>query len=146
MNTLQLGLIQGNLRCFGANCNMSRTTRFVCYIFLLKYSSVLYFTLFPSLLGAMQLTWVEYNFVQFITYGIKALWTKWLLLALSRMQLTCVQYSFVQCVTAVSHRSNQSGRLHYLVMHRNSTAALHCNIWKIWFDCVFVFSVVHFCS
>ena len=50
MNTLQLGLIQGNLRCFGANCNMSRNTRFLCYFFLLKYSSVLYFTLFPSLL------------------------------------------------------------------------------------------------
>ena len=50
MNTLQLGLIQGNLRCFGANCNMSRNTRFLCYFFLLEYSSVLYFTLFPSLI------------------------------------------------------------------------------------------------
>ena len=49
MNTLQLGLIHGNLRCFGANCNMSRITRFLCYFFLLKYSFVLYFTLFPSL-------------------------------------------------------------------------------------------------
>ena len=49
MNTLQLGLIQGNLRCFGANCNMSWNTRFWCYFVLLKYSSVLYFTLFPSL-------------------------------------------------------------------------------------------------
>ena len=49
MNTLQIGLIQGNLRCFGTNCNMSRNTRFLCYFFLLKYSSVLYFTLFPSL-------------------------------------------------------------------------------------------------
>ena len=28
---------------------MSRITRFLCYYFLLKYSSVLYFTLFPSL-------------------------------------------------------------------------------------------------
>ena len=27
---------------------MSQTTRFLCYFFLLKYSSVLYFTLFPS--------------------------------------------------------------------------------------------------
>ena len=50
MNTLQIGLIQGNLRCFGTNCNMSRNTRFLCYFFLLKYSSVLYFMLFPSLL------------------------------------------------------------------------------------------------
>ena len=49
MNTLQLGLIQGNIRCFGANCNMSRNTRFLCYFFLLKYVSVLFFTLFPSL-------------------------------------------------------------------------------------------------
>ena len=51
MNTLQIGLIQGNLRCFGTNCNMSRNTRLLCYFFLLKYSSVLYFTLFPSLGG-----------------------------------------------------------------------------------------------
>ena len=57
--------------------------------------------------GAMQLTWVEYNFVQFITYGIKALWTKWLLLALSKMQLTCEQHGFVQC-SAVSHSSDQN--------------------------------------
>ena len=33
MNTLQLGLIQGNIRCFGANCNMSRNTRFLCFFF-----------------------------------------------------------------------------------------------------------------
>ena len=49
MNTLELGLIQGNLRFFGANFNMSRNTRFLCYFFSLKYSSVLYFTPFPSL-------------------------------------------------------------------------------------------------
>ena len=34
MNTLQLGLIQGNIRCFGANCNMSRNTHFfVLFLF-----------------------------------------------------------------------------------------------------------------
>ena len=34
MNTLQIGLIQGNLRCFGTNCNMSRNTRFfVLFLF-----------------------------------------------------------------------------------------------------------------
>ena len=33
MNTLQLGLIQGNLRCFGANCNISRNTLFVLFLF-----------------------------------------------------------------------------------------------------------------
>ena len=54
MNTLQLGLIQGNLRCFGANGNMSRDKRFLRYFFLLKYSSVLYFTLFPSLVRGHQ--------------------------------------------------------------------------------------------
>ena len=31
------------------DCNMSQNTGFLCYLFLLKYSSVLYFTLFPSL-------------------------------------------------------------------------------------------------
>ena len=41
------------MRCFGANCNMSRNTLFLCYLFLLKYSSVLYFTLFPSLNSAI---------------------------------------------------------------------------------------------
>ena len=46
----QLDLIQGNSRCFGAHCKMSRNTRFLCYYFGLKYSSVLFFTLFPSLL------------------------------------------------------------------------------------------------
>merc|ERR1712055_50071 len=45
----QLGLIQGNSRCFGAHCKMSRNTRFLCYFFGLKYSSVLFSTLFPSL-------------------------------------------------------------------------------------------------
>ena len=49
MNTLQLGLIQGSLCRFGANCNMSQNTILLCYFFLLKYPSVLYFTLFPSL-------------------------------------------------------------------------------------------------
>ena len=61
MNTLQLGLIHGNLRCFGANCNMSRITRFLCYFFLLKYSSVLYFTLFPSLFQLEETAWYPYN-------------------------------------------------------------------------------------
>ena len=45
----KLGLIQGNSRCFGANCKMSQNTRFLCYYFGLKYSSVLFFTLIPSL-------------------------------------------------------------------------------------------------
>ena len=45
----QLGLIQVNSRCFGAHCKMSRNTRFLCYYFGLKYSSVLFSTLFPSL-------------------------------------------------------------------------------------------------
>ena len=45
----QLGLIQGNSRCFGAHCKMSRNTRFLCYYFGLQYSSVLFSTLFPSL-------------------------------------------------------------------------------------------------
>ena len=45
-----LGLIQGNSRCFGAHCKMSRNTRFLCYYFGLKYSSVLFSTRFPSLL------------------------------------------------------------------------------------------------
>ena len=53
MNTLQLGLIQGNIRCFGANCNMSRNTRFFVLFFLLKYASVLFFTLFPSLSASL---------------------------------------------------------------------------------------------
>ena len=44
----ELGLIQGILRCFSANCNMSQNTCFLCY-FETKYSSVLLFTLFPSL-------------------------------------------------------------------------------------------------
>ena len=39
-----------NLRCFGANCNMSRITRFLCYFFGLKFASVLFFYAFPSLL------------------------------------------------------------------------------------------------
>ena len=46
----KLGLIQGNSRCFGANCKMSQNTRFLCYYFGLKYSSVLFFTLIPSLI------------------------------------------------------------------------------------------------
>ena len=33
INTLLLGLFQGNLRKFGANWNMSRNTRFLCYFF-----------------------------------------------------------------------------------------------------------------
>ena len=37
------------LRCFGANFNMSRITRFLCYFLGLKFSSVLFCTLFPSL-------------------------------------------------------------------------------------------------
>ena len=46
MNTLQLGLIQGNLRCFGTNCNMSRNTRLFCNFVLLKYSSLCYISRF----------------------------------------------------------------------------------------------------
>ena len=39
----------GNLRSFAANCNMSRITRLLCYFFGLKFASVLFSTLFPSL-------------------------------------------------------------------------------------------------
>ena len=46
----KLGLIQGNSRCFGANCKMAQNTRFLCYYFGLKYSSVLFFTIIPSLM------------------------------------------------------------------------------------------------
>ena len=59
MNTLQLGLIQGNLRCFGANCNMSQNTRFLCYFFLLKYSSVPLFSLVSAVpLWSLWQTWI----------------------------------------------------------------------------------------
>ena len=42
----QLGLIQGNSRCFGANFQMSQNTHFLCLFFELKYSSVLFFLRF----------------------------------------------------------------------------------------------------
>ena len=38
-----------NLRCFAADCDMSLITRFLCYFFSLKFASVLFFSLFPSL-------------------------------------------------------------------------------------------------
>ena len=51
MNTKHLSSFPRNLRCFAANRNMSRTTRFLCYFLGLKFASVLFFTLFPSLHG-----------------------------------------------------------------------------------------------
>ena len=46
MNTQHLSSFPRNLRCFAANCNMSRITRFLCYFLGLKFASVLFLRFF----------------------------------------------------------------------------------------------------
>ena len=55
------------LRCFGANFNISRITRFLCYFLGLKFSSVLLCTLFPSL--EQSFTWGA-NYDEMLTLPI----------------------------------------------------------------------------
>ena len=49
------------LRCFGANCNVLQNTHFLCYLFGPKFESVLFFTLFPSLIGAFKILALSKN-------------------------------------------------------------------------------------
>ena len=59
--------VSGNLQCFVENCNMSRITQFVCYFFGPKFASVLFITLFPSLVSNS--TWCVKHRINFTRWS-----------------------------------------------------------------------------